>query len=158
MWARLPTRLKGGTWIARFRDETRRQHYQAIGAADDARDPDGITVFSFAQAQEKARAFFKLKAREAAGDLAPQDGPYTVDQAMEGYLKAYERRGGRAVYHARRAAETHILPAFGITRGSPRNLPLLGRSLGRSRTIAGPTRAQMGFVDVEQQLTGSSAF
>jgi hypothetical protein len=52
--------VKGGTWIARFRDDTGRQHYQAIGAADDARDPDGITMFSFAQAQEKARTFFGL--------------------------------------------------------------------------------------------------
>jgi integrase len=34
---------------------------------------------------------------------------------MQAYLTAYERRGGRAVYHARRAAETHILPAFGTT-------------------------------------------
>jgi integrase len=35
--------------------------------------------------------------------------------SMQAYLTAYERRGGRAVYHARRAAETHILPAFGTT-------------------------------------------
>jgi hypothetical protein len=42
---------KGGSWIARFRDEAGRQHYEALGAADDARDPDGLSVFSFAQAQ-----------------------------------------------------------------------------------------------------------
>jgi integrase len=71
-------------------------------------------VFSFAQAQEQARAFFARKAREAAGHLAPHDGPYTIKDAVNDYLKAYERRGGRAVYHARRAAETHILPALGV--------------------------------------------
>jgi hypothetical protein len=59
---------KGGTWIGRFRDESGRQHYEALGAADDARDPDGLSVFSFAQAQEKSRAFFTRKAREIAGD------------------------------------------------------------------------------------------
>ena len=47
---------KGGTWIGRFRDDIGRQHYEALGAADDARDPDGLSVFSFAQAQEKSRA------------------------------------------------------------------------------------------------------
>ena len=104
---------KGGTWIARFRDDTGRQHYEALGAADDARDPDGLSVYSFAQAQERARAFFVRRAREAAGDLAPHEGPYTVGHAVKDYLKAYERRGGRAVYHAWRAAEVHLLPALG---------------------------------------------
>ncbi len=107
---------KGGTWIGKFRnDETGQRQYEALGAADDARDPDGISVFSFIQAQEKARAFFHRKAREAAGDMAPHDGPYTVANAITDYLKAYERRGGKALYHARRVAEAHIIPALGGT-------------------------------------------
>jgi integrase len=104
---------KGGTWIAKFRDDQGDRHYEALGAADDHRDADGLSVFSYAQAQEQARKFFARKAREAAGDLAPHDGPYMVEHAVNDYMKAYERRGGRAVYHARRAAETHILPALG---------------------------------------------
>ena len=32
---------------------------------------------------------------------------------MGEYLKAYERRGGKAIYETQRAAETHILPALG---------------------------------------------
>src|ERR1700730_19288159 len=64
---------KGGTWIARFRDESGRQHYGALGAADDARDADGLTVFSFPQAQANARDWFKLKATEQAGDFVPLD-------------------------------------------------------------------------------------
>jgi hypothetical protein len=43
---------KGGTWIGRFRDDENHQHYSPLGAADDARDADGITVFSFTQAQD----------------------------------------------------------------------------------------------------------
>jgi hypothetical protein len=58
-----------GTWIAKFRDDGGKRHYEALGAADDAREPDGLSVFSFAQAQEKARLFFRDKAREAAGAL-----------------------------------------------------------------------------------------
>lgn len=53
------------------------------------------------------------KAREAAGDMAPHEGPYTVDHAIKDYLKAYERRGGRARYSARRTAEVHVLPSLG---------------------------------------------
>jgi integrase len=104
---------KGGTWIAKFRDENGKRHYDSLGAADDARDPDGLSVFSFAQAQERARQFYKRKAREAAGELAPHDGPYTVNDAIAAYTKAYERRGGKALYDTRRAAETHIIPELG---------------------------------------------
>jgi integrase len=104
---------KSGTWIAKFRDESGKRSYDSLGAADDARDPDGISVFSFAQAQERAREFFKRKAREAAGELAPHDGPYTVNDAIAAYTKAYERRGGKALYDTRLAAETHIMPELG---------------------------------------------
>jgi len=37
---------KGGRWIARWRGEDGRQHYESLGAADDARDADGTSVFS----------------------------------------------------------------------------------------------------------------
>jgi hypothetical protein len=73
---------KGGTWIARSRDELGNRHYQKIGAADDARDPDGLSVFSFAQAQERARDWFDRKVREQAGDFVPSDRPYTVADAL----------------------------------------------------------------------------
>jgi integrase len=36
-----------------------------------------------------------------------------VADAMAEYFKAYERRGGRAVYETKRAIETHILPELG---------------------------------------------
>jgi hypothetical protein len=90
------TGAKCGNWIGKFRDDEGDRHYQALGAADDNRDADGLTVFSFAQAQEQARTFFARKAREAAGDLAPHVGPYTIEHAVNDYLTAYERRGGRA--------------------------------------------------------------
>lgn len=103
---------KGGTWIARFRDDTGRQHYEALGPADDARDPDGLSVFSFAQAQERARTFFAREARAVAGDMAPRDGPYTVADALDDYFKSYAKRG-KAVSAARSAANLHIRPALG---------------------------------------------
>src|SRR5262245_31118861 len=77
---------KGGTWIGRFRDEKGRQHYGALGAADDARDADGLTVFSFSQAQARVRDWFKLKAVEQVGNFLPLDRPYTVADAVADYL------------------------------------------------------------------------
>ena len=103
---------KGGTWIGRFRDETGRQHYEALGAADDARDPDGLSVFSFAQAQEKSRAFFTRKAREIAGDAAPSQGPYRITDALDDYFKSYAKRG-KGVSAALSATNLHIRPALG---------------------------------------------
>jgi integrase len=87
---------KGGTWIARFRSDDGRQHYGTLGAADDARDPDGLSVFSFMQAQERARAWFDRKAREQAGDFAAPQHPYTVADALADYRADYLRRGGKA--------------------------------------------------------------
>ena len=85
--------LKGGTWIARFRDDVGDQHYEAIGAADDARDADNISVFSFAEAQARARNVFTRKAREIAGNFVASDGPFTVAVALTSYLANYQRRG-----------------------------------------------------------------
>src|SRR5262245_26919498 len=132
----------GGTWIAKFRDDNGRRHYEAIGAADDARDPDGLSVLSFSQGQEKARAFFARKAREAAGDAAPHEGPYTVADALSTYLKAYERRGGKAIYATHHAAETHILPVLGrvpLTRLTAKKLEDWHHGLAEK-----PARARVG--------------
>ena len=108
---------KGGTWIARFRDEAGKQHYEALGAADDARDPDGLSVFSFAQAQERARTWFDRKAREQAGDLLPLDRPYTVADALADYRSAYvaggTKGGGKAVDRMDASAAAWIIPELG---------------------------------------------
>ena len=104
---------KGGTWIARFRGENGRQHYEALGAADDTRDPDGLTVFSFPQAQARACDWFKVKATEQAGDFIPLDRPYTVADAVEDYLADYHRRSGKATDRAEAAVRAWILPDIG---------------------------------------------
>ncbi len=104
---------KGGTWIARMRSPEGKQQYDALGAADDARDADGLTVFAFAQAQEHARDFFKEKAREASGDAAPDEGPYTVERALADYFVDREQRGSKGVRADRYAADARILPLLG---------------------------------------------
>jgi integrase len=135
---------KGGKWIARFRDDMGRQHYEALGAADDARDPDNLTAFSFTQAQAKARDVFTRKAREVAGDFVPTDGPFTVADALTAYLTKYLRRGGKASGRIESAARTYILPALGqlpVTKLTKRRLEEwhhgIANSAARVRTRKG---------------------
>jgi integrase len=104
---------KGGTWIARFRTDDGRQHYESLGAADDARDPDGLSVFGFAQAQERARSWFHGKARQQAGNFAPLDRPYTVADGLADYRGDYLRRGGKAADRLVWSAAAWITPELG---------------------------------------------
>jgi hypothetical protein len=104
---------KGGTWIAKFRDGDGKRHLEALGAADDARDADGLSVYSFAQAQERARAWFQHKAREAAGDFVPLDRPYTVSDALADYRADYLRRGGKAIDRLDSSAGAWIVAELG---------------------------------------------
>jgi integrase len=105
--------VSGGTWIARYRDDVGKQHYHALGPADDAMDSDGNgLVLSYAEAQRKADTWFKLAARGFEAD-APSGGPYTVSDALRDYLAAYERKGGKAVDRTRDVVDAHITPALG---------------------------------------------
>jgi hypothetical protein len=87
-----------------------------LGAADDSRDPDGLSAFSFAQAQDRAREFFAQKAREVAGHTEASDGPYTVTMALDDYLAARERRGSRGVRADRYAVNARITPELGMVQ------------------------------------------
>ena len=104
---------KGGTWIARFRHDDGKQQYESLGAADDARDADGLTALSFQQAQEKARDWFKRTAREAAGEMAPRESPYTVADALTDYFAAQVRKGAKSPSKAISASNSRIVPELG---------------------------------------------
>ena len=73
-------------------------------------------MLDYGQAQKAAREWWRAELRREEGHDT-RSGPFTVADAMADYLKAFERRGGKAVYDTRRAAETHILPALGATPG-----------------------------------------
>jgi integrase len=105
-------RTNGGTWLARRRQADGGYAEHRIGTSDDLQDADGVTVLDFGQAQEAARAWWRADLRREAGHDT-RTGPFTVKDAIEDYLAAYERRGGKALYEMRKAAETHILPALG---------------------------------------------
>jgi integrase len=105
----------GGTWIARRFAQEGRYRECRLGLADDTQDADGVSVLDYAQAQKAAREWWRTELRREEGHDTRQ-GPFTVADAVADYLKAYERRGGKAVYDARLAAETHILPALGSSQ------------------------------------------
>lgn len=105
--------VKGGTWIARFRDAGGQQHYEALGTADDALDPDGDAILSYADAQRRAREVFDRKAREASGETARRTGPYTIADALEDYFTAQELKGAKGVAKDRKVADARIAPELG---------------------------------------------
>ncbi len=124
---------KGGTWIAKFRQEDGRRHLESLGAADDARDADGLSVFSFSQAQERARSWFQRKAREQAGDFVRLDRPYTVADALADYRADYERRSGKATDRLDASAAAWIGPELGMV---PLDKLTKGRIVGWHQKIA----------------------
>jgi integrase len=105
-------RGRGGTWLARRRKADGGYAEHRIGPTDDLQDAEGVAILDYGQAQRAAREWWRAEARREEGHDTRQ-GPLTVADAVADYLKAYERRGGKAVYETQRAAETHILPALG---------------------------------------------
>jgi integrase len=105
-------RTSGGTWLTRRWAAKGRYVEQKIATADDLQNADGVAVRDFAQAQQAARDWWRAELRREEGH-DEHTGPLTVTEAVADYLNALQGRGGRSVYHARRSAETHILPALG---------------------------------------------
>jgi integrase len=109
-------RGKGGTWLARRRLEGGGGYAEhKIGASDDLQDADGVAILDYGQAQKAARAWWRVEVRREEGHDT-REGPFTVQNAVDDYLSAYERRGGKALYDTRRTAEAHILPPLGGIR------------------------------------------
>lgn len=100
-----------GTWIVRYRDHNGKQNYRALGTADDSIEANAKTVLTYEQAQDAARTWFKIVAREQDG--AKREGPYTVHHATEDYLRDYEARSGKATGRLESNVNVHILPALG---------------------------------------------
>lgn len=105
---------KGGNWVARWRDPKGKQHYHALGAADDALDPDGETILSCAQAQEQARDWFDDQVASHSGGRVHK-GPYTVEHALTDYHRWMESEGKKTVADSRTRAASLILPPLGQT-------------------------------------------
>jgi integrase len=99
---------KVGTWLAKLILDDLRQENR-IGPADDMLDADGFTIFSFAQAQERARKWFEeIKRDEHHVNI----DTYTVSEALDDYLEHYSREG-RSLGRVECNIRLHIRPQLG---------------------------------------------
>ena len=102
----------GSTWVARRLNDKGRYEEQRLGACDDFQDADGLAVFDYGQAQEKARAWFKKAIRVDAGLEEVESGTYTVAKVMQDYRKHYALEG-KGLVTVDSAMNAHILPTLG---------------------------------------------
>lgn len=102
----------GSTWVARRLNDKGRYEEQRLGACDDFQDADGLAVFDYGQAQDKARAWFKKEIRIDAGLEEVESGTYTVTKVMQDYRKHYMVEG-KGLVTVDSAMNAHILPALG---------------------------------------------
>ena len=100
----------GGFWIARYRGPDRKYSFRSLGMADDAREADGATVLDFFEAQDRARQWFAERGRNDNG--LGSDGPYTVADAMDDYLKWYKAHR-KSLVDVTCRINAFILPTFG---------------------------------------------
>lgn len=100
---------KGGSWVARFRQEVGGQKYTNLGPADDALDADGITALSFEQAQKKAQDWFQLIAN---GGTRSKRSAYTVADCIADYL-AWVKTHRKSYRHLKTYTDAFIIPKLG---------------------------------------------
>jgi integrase len=100
-----------GKWVARFRKPGSGAGYYktTIGEADDVRDADDTTVFDWRQAQDRANAWFDERRN---GDRK-QEGPFTVGDALDEYVKGFRSRDGDVPADLNSRVEKIIRPALG---------------------------------------------
>ena len=106
------TKIGGGTWVVRRFLGDGKYAECGLGLADDLQDADGVAVFTYSEALAKAREWLKSAERASLG-LAPDDGPYTVADALEAYFADREQRGSKGLAKDRAAARARVLPELG---------------------------------------------
>ena len=80
-----------GTWVVRVADGEGSNWTKAIGSADDYEEADGLTIFNYWQAQERARA---VAAAGKGGALVINEKALTVRAALDQYEADLKTRNG----------------------------------------------------------------
>lgn len=96
-----------GTFSLRLYIGDKKYSYFPIGEADDFKEADGETVFTYFQAAEKARELEK----EYKTDAGLITAPLTVSKAAEDYLNWY-KLNRKSYKNTSITINTHILPVF----------------------------------------------
>jgi len=101
-----------GSWIARHYRGNGIYTTEAIGAADDTLEADGVTILDYWQAQEQAKRWADRQRQIAEGRL--HGGPYTVANAVKDYLgEVAAEKSPAAVQGAKYVFDAWILPELG---------------------------------------------
>jgi integrase len=101
-----------GSWIARHYRGNGVYATDAIGAADDTLEADGLTVLDYWQAQEHAKRWADRQRHIAEG--RPRSGPYMVADAVKDYLgEIAAEKSPSAVQGAKYVFDAWILPELG---------------------------------------------
>jgi len=146
-------RHAGGKWVVRFylgrdvqwqyRGRLTQRAYEKIiiGQADDYSDADNLTVLSFDQAQQRARAMHSERAHAEAGIPL---GSYTVERAIGDYI-AYMRASGRATTKdVNTRAQAFIVPVLGRVNVSDLTSERLRKFLSDLATQPARVRTRKG--------------
>ena len=126
-----------GTFTGKYALGEGKYETQAIGEADDHQEADGVTIFTFYQAQEKLRQFVVDLKRKSG--LIVNDA--TVADAMVHYLEWY-RRNRKAIKETEHNINAHILPKLGHFKISSLTPPQLRRWL--EELASTPARVRSG--------------
>ena len=102
------------SWVARYFTKEQAYRKSVLGLADDTQDADGMEIFSFSQAQEAARAWFREQARLDRGE--GEDTDYTVSKAIDDYVAEYRARGGKSLADVKGRTQAFIRPRLGDTK------------------------------------------
>lgn len=128
---------KWAVWLARYDADAFRKE-EKLGLADDILDADGARVLNFAQAQEKARAWFLTTTTLATGEHVTGRGGYTVNQCCSDYLNHLERRGAPDYTHTKYDLNAYAIPKLGFLQVAKLTRPKLEE--WRSDIAASPKR------------------
>ena len=152
-------RGKSGSWCTRVYRGDEKYKVEALAIADDNNDADGIAILSFWQATDKARQRLTAQAKLTAGD----DGPYTVNRAVDDYLAALEANGRSpaAIADARGKSQVIRSKLGDKTVGELTTKDLRGwrNELVKApaRTKTGKTRRQLDEDDAERARQASAS-
>ncbi len=103
-----------GSWIAGQYRGNGVYATEAIGAADDTLEADGVNVFDYWQAQERAKRWAERQRQIAEGRL--RSGPYLVAAAVKDYLdEIAAEKSPDAVKGAKYVFDAWILPELGAS-------------------------------------------
>lgn len=100
---------RSGRWVARRYDPVEGRSHLALGTADDHAEANGVDVLTYAQAMDKAAAWFA----DALRKTGRVSEPLTVNRALDDYLTDYAGRGGKAVEQTCQTIDAHIRPTLG---------------------------------------------